>query len=425
MVPSQFSDKSPGRLVPVQMKWSKSGSPLDSLLGSPLGTTMESLSLPTVRLETVETWAYVPNPLPPDLNWAEVQHRLQRKIRHTVLALGEVNGLYKRGTVARDSLRSLWIREAKSSSAVEDIHTTAEDMVFAGMARKQVEGRSAASQAWKYVETLEYGVASDLPTSRRLMLEMHRVLLTGVPREPGESDPRPGEFRDIHVMIGAQGGDPRQARFIPPPPGAIFDECLNAFEQFANSEENEIDPLVALAMRHYQFEAIHPFRDGNGRIGRVLVARDLVKSGLLEAPVVYLSAHIKRHKSTYNDLLLGVSLRNEWEAFVEFMLDAILTQAREAGIRAARLLDLRERYLRELVAASAPARLNGLVNRLFKIPVINAAEAEVELGVQKAQVYKDIAMLERVGVLTEVTGRKKDRDWSAREILHLIDTDEL
>lgn len=422
MVPSQFSSETPGRLVPVKMNWWRVDSPLGTTLDSPLGVPM---GLTTSTSELVDTWAYVPNPLPPVLNWAEVQYRLRHKLRQTLLALGEINGLYKRGTVARDSLRSLWIRESKLSSAIEDIHTTAEDMVFAGVARGQMSRRPAAAQAWKYVETLEYGVSSELPTSRRLMREMHRVLLAGVPSEPGESDPRPGEFRDIHVMIGAPGGDPRKARFVPPPPGAILDECLNAFEQYANRDEHEIDPLVALAMRHYQFETIHPFRDGNGRIGRVLVARDLVKSGLLEAPVVYLSAHIYRHKSTYNDLLLGVSLRNEWEAFVEFMLDAILTQAREAGVRAARLMDLRERYLRDLVAASAPARLNGLVNRLFKIPVINAAEAEVELGVQKAQVYKDIATLVRVGILTEVTGRKKDRDWSAREILHLIETDQL
>lgn len=377
----------------------------------------------TPELVDVPTWAFVPDPLPPKVDWGGLKQSLFEKHGEALLALGKASGLHKAlqkrlGEVG-PLLRALWIREAKLSSAVENIHTTAEDMVLAG-ARRTDEPRAAALEAWKYVEALEHGVRSPLPLSRRLIREMHSLLLKGT--EEGRRA-QPGEFRTTGVYIGDHRRGPGAATFVPPPPGPELERCLDEFERFANERHDEIPTLARIAIMHYQFEAIHPFRDGNGRIGRVLMSRSLVTERLIDHPIVYVSSYIYRHRRTYTDLLLRVSTEGDWGSWIGFILEAVITQTHDAIAQSERLIETRERYYETLKELNASARVFRLVDDLFAMPVLNAEEAERKLAVGKVTVYRDLALLERAGILTERTGRQRGRDWIANDIINIIETD--
>jgi len=399
MNPDQFNASSPGRLVLVTLKEKRVVAGVEELIDVP-------------------SHAFVPDPLPPKLDWSALKAELFDVNAEAVLALGRVNGLHKRVGKGAELLRTLWMREAKMSSEVEGIETTAEEMVLAGAGRT-LSVRSQGVESWNYVHALEHGVGSELPLCNRLICEMHDRLLRGVRGD----ETRPGRFRDTPVYIGDRTRGPERARFVPTPPGELLTGCMDRFERFVHTNTPEIPPLFSIALAHYQFETIHPFRDGNGRIGRVLISRSLVKERLLDHPAVYMSAYINDHKREYVDGLLRVSTEGDWAGWIGFILNAVLTQANDAILRSERLIELREGYLVRLQRKNAPARVLALVDRLFQMPAINAAEAEQLLGVSGPTVYSDIERLEEAGILREYTGKRRDRDWLADGILQVIQAD--
>lgn len=399
MDPSQFTQASPGRLVPITLKEKRIRSGVPELIDLPAR-------------------AFVPAPLPPGLDWGVLKGSLFDLYAEALLALGKVNGLHKRIGKGASLLRTLWMREAKLSSEVEGIETTAEDMVLAGAGRT-VGVRAEALESWNYVQALEHGIASELPLCNRLICEMHAKLLHRVRGE----DKRPGVFRGQPVFIGDPERGPAAARFVPCPPGEHLERSMRDLERFVHANHSEIPPLFAIALTHYQFETIHPFRDGNGRIGRVLISRSLVKEGLLDHPAVYMSAYVNRFKKEYVDGLLRVSTGGAWLEWIEFILRAITTQTIDSIQRSELLIALREDYHERLKSRNAQGRIFGLVDRLFEMPAINAAEAAQLLGVSEPTVYSDIGRLEDAGILKEYTGRKRDRDWIAPGIVQVIKAD--
>jgi len=366
--------------------------------------------------KTVTTSAFVPNPLPPGTEWDAI--RLAHFERHsdTLLALGKVNGLHKRVGNAAGLLRTLWMREAKLSSEIENIHTTAEGLVLAGAGRS-TDVRESSRESWNYVRALEHGIKSNLPWSVRIIREMHKLLLQTV---RGQKQ-RPGKFRDGGAYIGGKKAGVKNARFVPPPADQVPD-LMHDVEKFVNSDHEQIPPLFAVALTHYQFETIHPFRDGNGRIGRVLISRSLVKEGLLEHPVVYMSAYINEHRREYVDLLLRISQEGgeAWSEWIGFILDAIRTQALDTIWRSEELITLKDRFHELLKEDSAPTRLFPVVDDLFATPAINVADLMSKTDTTKTTAGKDIARLERLGILREYTGRERERDWLAQEIVDII-----
>ncbi|REJ83704.1 MAG: Fic family protein [Planctomycetota bacterium] len=378
----------------------------DGLLGDPVAT---------------ETWAFVPDDLPPDLNWPAIRLEHFDLYTQTVSELGKLNGLHKRVGKAAGLLRTLWMREAKLSSQIEDIETTAEELVLAGAGRR-LGVRESGLESWNCVLALEHGVSSDLPWSVRVIKEMHRLLLSDVRGE----EKRPGELRQRGVYIGGRTHGVKGARFVPMPAGDEMVNALSQLERFVNTRHDAIPPLFVIALTHYQFETIHPFSDGNGRIGRVLISRSLVKEGLLEHPVVYMSAYINQHKQQYVDLLLNISRHGGeyWSHWIGFILDAVRTQALDAIWRSERLISLRERYHDRLKEDGAPSRLFQVVDELFAMPAINVKEIAQRSGITKPTANSDVQRLEQLGILSEYTGRKRDRDWVAREIIHVIEEDE-
>jgi Fic family protein len=398
VIESDFGPEMPGKLVPVLMQEYP-----DGLLSAPVQT---------------KTIAFVPDPLPPNVDWDVLRLHHFQLYSDTVSALGKLNGLHKRVGNAAGLLRTLWMREAKLSSQIEDIETTAEELVLAGAGR-YLGVRESGLESWNYVRALEHGVHSELPWSVRVIKEMHRLLLSDVRGD----EKRPGELRQAGVYIGDRSKGVKAARFVPMPAGFELENALSDLEKFVNRKYERIPPLFVIALTHYQFETLHPFSDGNGRIGRVLISRSLVKEGLLEHPVVYMSAYINRYKQEYVDLLLNISRRGGayWSDWIEFILNAIRTQALDAIWRSERLVTLRETYHERLKQDGAPTRLLQVVDDLFSMPAINVAELVVKCDVTKPTANSDIQRLEKLGLITEYTGKERDRDWVAREIIHVIE----
>ncbi|MBL0928285.1 MAG: Fic family protein [Phycisphaerales bacterium] len=290
-------------------------------------------------------------------------------------------------------LRPLQRREAIRSSAIEDIDATAEELLLFELddPREAVEGLREVAN---YERALRLGVErlGEIPLSLRLVRELHAALLVGV----RGADKTPGEFRRVQVSIGD--------RFVPPPPSELPD-CLDAFERAMHGPIAP-DPLIAAFWLHYQFETIHPFCDGNGRVGRLLLALSVMSMCGLGRPWLYMSAYFDRHRARYMDLLYRVSTEGAWREWTLFCLRGVADQAVDTARRIDRLLGLRDRYRRRLAEAGVKARVLDTLDELFASPVLTVPIVESRRGVDYKTAKADVARLIDAGILSEVPGRK-------------------
>jgi Fic family protein len=363
--------------------------------------------------------AFVPNPLPPGLepSWA-----LTLRLSNADRALAELAGVGRSLPNPRLLIRAFVRREAVLSSRIEGTQASLSDLFFfeAGGEHAGPPGRPPGQdvrEVANYVAALEHGLArlTELPLSLRLIREMHGVLLEGV----RGAHPTPGEFRRTQNWIGPPGCTLADAVFVPPPVSQMED-ALTALERFLH-ESSVLPSLVRLAMVHYQLEAIHPFLDGNGRIGRLLIALLLRTEGLLEQPLLYLSAFFETNRDEYYSLLLAVSQQGAWEEWISFFLRAVDEQARDARQRATTLLDLRLGYRRSLEKARASALLLTLVDGLLESPVLTVPLAARRLGVTHRAATLNVRKLVEAGILEAVPGRERNRLFVCRGILDALD----
>lgn len=361
--------------------------------------------------------AFVPDPLPPPT--LDFGPRLVRALSDADRALGELAGLGR--TLPNPYLltRSFSRREAVLSSRIEGTQASLVDL-YAFEAEpplsSEPERRSDVREVQNYVRALEHGLERlrELPISQRLLREMHAVLMEGV--RGAQRDP--GEFRRVQNWIGPPGANAEEATFVPPPPGEI-PGALSALERYVH-EDTGLPPLVDIALVHYQFEAIHPFLDGNGRIGRLLITLMLVERDLLPEPLLYLSAYFERHRGAYYDRLLAVSREGAWEDWLLFFLRGVLTEARDAARRAGTLFDLREAYGERFRREGGGANLLAAVEHLFARPVTDIREIEGVLNVSFEAARRLVNRLEGEGVLEEITGRRRNRVYAAHEIVRVL-----
>jgi Fic family protein len=359
--------------------------------------------------------AFVPNPLPPALSWSP---DLVAVLSEADRALGELAGLGRSLPNPRLLIQPFVRREAVLSSRIEGTRASLSDLYAYEVVQLALfEPPSDVQEVYNYVQALEYGLErlQTLPLSLRLIRELHARLMTGVRGEHQS----PGKFRRNQNWIGPPGCTLDTATFVPPPP-AEMQEALGAFEEFLHIPSS-LPPLVRLGMIHYQFEAIHPFLDGNGRIGRLLITLLLCAWNLLPQPFLYLSAYFVAHQQDYYDLLLAVSQRGAWGDWLEFFLSGVAEQARDAVVRAGRLLDLRERYREQFQAARAAARLLQLVDLLFAQPILTVREVEAALSVNFTTAQRYVDQLEEPGLLREITGQTRNRVYRADEVLQAIE----
>ncbi len=345
--------------------------------------------------------AFVPAPLPPPR--IDVGAFLPELTRATQ-AVGELKGIGR--SVANPLLlvRPLQRREAVSSSSMEGTYTTLSDLFLfeAGAAESATRGDNR--EVLNYVRALEGAIAGldALPISSRLIRDAHRTLLTGVARHRGASV-EAGELKREQNWIGGSGRID-SARFIPAPP-AETPRALDTLMGFVNREERaNASPLIDAALAHYQFEAIHPFADGNGRVGRMLITLMLIDNGTLPQPLLYMSPYLERHKDRYIDLMYAVSQRGAWTAWIAFFLDAVAASAAETISVVERLQDLQREYRDRFQTARRSTLMLRIIDLAFERPVRSISDFAEALGVTYGGAMNNINELIAQGVAEEVGG---------------------
>lgn len=378
---------------------------------------MEFFDSPTGQVvRTIDdAWAFVPNSLPPTLTWtSDLISDLSKADR----ALGELAGLGRTLVNPNLLIRPFMRREAVLSSRIEGTQATLEDLyAYEGEQLSLFEPPHDVEEVHNYVRALEYGLErlEEFPLSLRFIREIHARLMEGVRGQ----EMTPGEFRRRQNCIGPPRCSLAEATFVPPPVPQMR-EALDAFERFLYDNLG-LPPLVRLGLIHYQFEAIHPFLDGNGRVGRLLIILLLCAWELLPEPLLYLSAYIEAHRRTYYELLLAVSQEGAWEAWLRFFLQGVAEQSQDALVRAGRLQNLRERYREQFQTKRTAARLLQVVDLLFDQPLVTVNQVAKALDVHFASANQYVQQLEETGVLREITGQARNRVYRADEVLVAIE----
>ncbi len=268
-----------------------------------------------------------------------------------------------------------------------------------------------------YVYALEYGLerVATLPVSLRLLRELHKQLLQGVRGEHAT----PGEFRRTQNWIGAPGCTLNEAQYVPPPPDELM-PALDAFEKYIHTTDPGTPPLVRLAFLHYQFEAIHPFIDGNGRIGRLLISLLLVSWGLLPLPILYLSAWFEKHRQEYYKYLLEVSAAGSWAEWVDFFLQGVQQQAEDANARLKELQTLQNDWHQRITRARSSALLLKLIDILFEMPFCTIPQVAKRLQVRYPSAKNAVEHLLKAGILIPVGELAYGKVFVAQEILTVL-----
>jgi Fic family protein len=333
------------------------------------------------------------------------------------LALGTLSGLGETLPNPHLLIYPFIRREAVLSSRIEGTQASLSDLLL--FEATKVEKQRDVQEVQNYVCAVEYGIKrlDELPLSLRLIRELHGILMERVRGEHAI----PGEFRQSQNWIGPAGCSLSEAVFVPPPVPEMRD-ALDQLEKFLHADI-DLPPLVKLALIHYQFETIHPFLDGNGRIGRLLITLFLCQRGILNKPLLYLSAFFERHRREYYEHLLEVSQKGAWRQWIEFFLRAVVEQSSDAVQRSRRLLDLHQNYHQTSLEKHLPPTAGQLVEFIFMRPVLNAKIVQELIGVTFPAAQKAIHVLEEEGILVEITGSKRNKAYAAEEILNILEED--
>jgi len=355
--------------------------------------------------------AYFPAPIPRTIELPAAAIRL---LADAEASLGRLAGVGQLLPNPHLLIRPYLLREALSSTRIEGTQASLAD-VFEAQASDEPPNADV-EEVLNYIDALEWGLSQleKLPLGVRLIREMHRRLLAGVRGR----ERMPGEFRTTQNWVGESGSTIETARFVPPPPGEL-PGLLADWERYAH-EAVEVPLLIQNALLHCQLETLHPFLDGNGRIGRLLSVFLLVEHGRLPAPLLYLSAYLERDRARYYEALQTVRERGEALPWIELFLTAVHSQAADAVARAQRIVELRERY-RAAASTIASSNAMALVDLVCETPIVSSRAVEAGLGVTRPTALKLLRQLEDVGVLQEGTaGPRGQRRYLAQELMAAV-----
>jgi Fic family protein len=360
--------------------------------------------------------AFIPKPLPPDPP-LELDPALLNLLEEAVGELGRLDGI-ARVIPDPDFFVSMYVRrEAVLSSQIEGTQSTLEDLLELELENDHKSRLSDAFEIANYVHAMNFGLEriQTLPLSLRLIREIHKELL----RDGRGSKATPGEFRRTQNWIGPEGASLKRATFVPPPVPEMK-QALHDFESYLHAESS-YSTLLDVGLAHAQFETIHPFLDGNGRIGRLLNIFLLVHRGILRKPLLYLSYYFKLHRTEYYDRLMAVRLAGDWENWIRFFLSGVAQTAKEATETAEKLFELREAH-RSLILNRGLGE-NGLLllSNLFQRPLVNINVVAMQLGTTFPTASRLVSALEELGLLREITGQKRSRLFRYEPYLALFD----
>lgn len=359
-------------------------------------------------------WAFLPSPLPPKL---EIDWGLAHLLAEANAGVGELAGVGRLLPNPHLLIQPYTRREAVLSSRIENTQAGMDDLFYFEADESEPPRVPDVQEVANYVRALEYGLKrlESLPISGRLLREVHERLMAGV--RGGHATP--GEFRRSQNWIGPPGCTLMDATYVPPPADEMM-EALAAWERYLHGEPKE-PPLIQCALMHYQFEAIHPFLDGNGRVGRLMITFLLCERGVLPLPLLYLSAFFERHRDEYYARLLAVSRRGDWRGWVEFFLRGVTVQARAACDNAGAIVDLHRELLERVRTASGAPRITPvIVEHLFRNPVVSVARLADQLDTHYRSVQRGVTFLEKLGIVEEVTGQRRNRLYVSPRLMEIL-----
>ena len=368
----------------------------------------------TTSGESVE--AFVPNPLPPSPP-PEWTPELRNKFDQALLAIGRLDSV---STLLPDTSLFLYMyvrKEAVLSSMIEGTQSSLSDLLIFELDQEPGVPLDDVEEVSNYIAALNHGLerlASGFPLSLRLMKEVHRILLT----KGRGSEKTPGEFRKSQNWIG--GTRPGNASFVPPPPEMVM-ECMGKLELFLHDNPEPTPVLIKAALAHVQFETIHPFLDGNGRLGRLLITMLLCERKVLHEPLLYLSLYLKTHRKTYYELLDTVRFKGDWEAWLDFFADAVIATATQAVETAQQLVNLSNQD-REKIAGfgRAAASILEVHRALIEHPIATSMSLAQKTGFTPATINRALENLQQLGIVRELTAQKRNRIYSYKSYLDIL-----
>jgi len=392
---------------------------VDAIRGSPIGHLVPISGLDPWRGELYDHFAFVPAPLPADLADLRLADDTWRVVVRAASALAKLDQAGRQvpnpDLLRRPTLR----REAQSTSALEGTFAAFTDVLEADLDDDRTHRSAEVREILNYVRAAE--LAFDWIADRPLTLSFLGQLQANLVQDTDGEQPDSGGIRDRQVVIGARRGPISEARYVPPPPGTLLEDGVRAWLEWMNSGARQMPDVVRAALAHYQFEALHPFSDGNGRLGRLMVVLQLMQYGAIHYPLLIVSPWFEARRREYQDHLLEVSQTGEFDPWVRFFAEGLRAQADETVRRVEALLD----YQDEMRDAVRRGNVRGVRARIMEDivgqPIISVTWAETQYGVSYQAVNEAVRRLVKDGVLLEMTGRNYNRLFAAPRVLAIIE----
>jgi cell filamentation protein, protein adenylyltransferase len=362
--------------------------------------------------------AFIPAPLPPEPA-IEIDGEMQRLLSAADRALGRLDGSIQ--TLPNPNLFVfMYVRkEAVLSSQIEGTQASFNDLLEVEASIFNPEQPNDVQEVLNYVNAMNYGLERlrELPISGRLIREIHERLLTGV----RGNQLQPGQIRTSQNWIGNMGSNINEATFVPPPPSEV-DNAINDFERFLH-DDTQMPILLKIGLAHAQFETIHPFLDGNGRVGRLLITFLLCEREILETPLLYISHYFKENRQRYYDLLQGTRDTGDWEAWLKFFLEGIAAVSNQATDTARQIVGLREQHRNTISENFGRVGANGItvLEHLFQKPIISVNEIVDLINISYPAASNLISKFVEYGLINEITGNARNRRYRYTQYIRLFD----
>ena len=356
--------------------------------------------------------AFVPHNLPPELRW---DNAVVNSLSRADFLLGK---LAREGAKLPNPhllIRPFIAREAVLSSKIEGTQTTLVEILGANAGANVKQNPDDLIEVQNYIKALDYGLKRllELPLSLRLIKEIHEHLMQGA----HGSHVTPGEFRRSQNWIGTPGCTLNTAKFVPPPPDNLMD-CLGEFEKFLH--DRSLPPLIHIALCHYQFEAIHPFLDGNGRVGRLLIMLLLVEQNMLPSPLLYLSAFFEATRDEYYKQLYNVSMKGTWQEWLIYFLNGVAVQSEDVLSRVERINELIDQWKIDVASAGSSVQVD-IIQLLAVNPYLTINKIAEDLNIAYSTAQRGVQKLESAGIVKKTNDNKRDKVYCASAILKILE----
>lgn len=361
-------------------------------------------------------WAFVPNPLPTEV---ELGPSTWRTITDASVSLGRLDQAGRQLPEPRLLRRPTLRREAQSTSALEGTYAPLTEVLGADLDDGPALGRSTElAEVLNYVRAAEFAYAAvgDRPVTTMLLFDIHRLLVAGTAAD----GPLAGRVRDHQVVIGAHGQRIESARFIPPPPGHDLEIGLRQWTDWIEADI-QLPALARAALAHYQFETLHPFNDGNGRIGRLVIVLQLLRAGVLHDALLTVSPWFEARRREYQDQLQRMSETGDWDTWVTFFCEGVGAQADATALKVTRLLTFQDHVHRTARRAGLRGTALDVADDIIARPVFSVAQVAAERKVSRQTATTAVNRLVEAGVVQEATGRAYDRIFIARDVVRILE----